>query len=170
MTKSSVLAVSAAIAFVAAAAAAENSAADVRDSMQGDINPAVMSIWEVTNEALSEEGGIDPALVDDAGWAQIAAGADGLAAAAQSLSEASSYVAAAPDNVSVGAGEVQMAEIQKHLDSDPQTFARMAAGLADHARKLAAAARTKDAEAAGQLVAELDGVCAECHARYWYPQ
>jgi hypothetical protein len=31
------------------------------------------------------------------------------------------------------------------------------------------AARTRDAGAAGDLVAQLDQVCEVCHAQFWYP-
>lgn len=170
MTKTLLVAVSAALAFVAAAAIAQGSALDVRAAMQNGINPAMTSIWDVSNAAVSDDGGIDPALMDDAKWAQIAKGADRLSASAKVLSEGSAFLASAHDNVSVAEGEVEMAEIQKHLDGDPHGFAQMAAGLAGHAAKLAAAARGKDAATAGRLVSELDGVCEGCHTRYWYPE
>jgi len=103
-------------------------------------------------------------------WAQVAQGAEGLAASARVLAGGSTFVAASADNVSISAGEVPMAQIQKYLDSDPQGFALLAAALADHGEMLAAAARAKDAPTAGRLVGELDGVCEGCHARYWYPE
>lgn len=170
MIKPLFVAASATTVFIAAAVVAQGSALDVRAAMQNGVNPAMTSIWDVSNAAVSDDGGIDPALMDDAKWAQIAEGADHLAASARLLAGGSTFLASAPDNVSVAEGEVEMVEIQKHLDGDPQGFAQMAAGLDDHATKLAAAARAKDAATAGRLVSELDGVCEGCHSRYWYPE
>jgi hypothetical protein len=170
MTKPLLVAASAALVLVAAAAVAADAPLDVRAAMQNGINPAMTSIWDVSNDAVSDDGGIDPALMDDAKWTQIEDGAGRLSASARVLAQGSAFLASAPDNVLVAEGEVEMAEIQKHLDRDPQGFARMAAELADHAAKLAAAARAKDAATAGRLVSELDGVCEGCHARYWYPE
>src|SRR5690606_17912882 len=101
MTKPLLVAASATLAIVAASAIAQGSALDVRAAMQNGINPAMTSIWDVSNAAVSDDGGIDPALMDDAKWAQIAKGADRLSASAKVLSEGSAFLAAAPDNLSV---------------------------------------------------------------------
>lgn len=170
MTKLALLAGSAALTFVAATAVAQGSAVDVRAAMQNAINPAIMSIWDVSNNAVSDDGGIDPALMDNAKWEQIAAGADRLAAEAQLMAQGTSFIAASPDNSAVGDDAIPMEQVQKHLDADPKGFAELAAGLAEHSTRLAAAARAKDAATAGQLVAEMDSVCESCHARYWYPE
>jgi hypothetical protein len=161
----------AAIAVFAATALAQSAGPlDVRREMQQHVNPAMLSVWEVTNNAVSDDGGIDPAQMDDEKWAQVAAGADRLSLAGQDLAQASAYLAAAPDNAAVGDGEVPMTQVQAHLDADPKGFAEMARTLASRAEQLASAARAKDAVMAGALVSEMDGVCESCHARYWYPE
>jgi hypothetical protein len=161
----------AALALFAATALAQGAAPlDVRAEMQKHVNPAVMSIWDVTNNAVSDDGGIDPAQMDDDKWAQVAVGADRLSIAGQDLAIASAYLAAAPDNLEVAEGEVPMAKVQVHLDADPKGFAELARTLADHAEQLASAARAKDAATAGALVSEMDAVCESCHARFWYPE
>lgn len=170
MTKLALLAGSAALTLVAATAVAQGSTVDVRAAMQNAINPAIASIWDVSNNAVSDDGGIDTALMDDAKWEQIAAGADRLAAEAQVMAQGTSFIAASPDNYAVSDDAVPMAAVQKHLDADPEGFAELAAGLVEHSKKLAAAARAKDAATASQLVGEMDGVCETCHARYWYPE
>jgi len=160
-----------ALALFAATAFAQGSAPlDVRAAMQQQVNPAVMSIWDVTNNAMNDEGGLDPAQMDAAGWAQVAEGADLLAASGTAMADASTYIAAAPDNAEVAEGEIAMAEVQRHIDSDPRLFGQMGAAFASHAGKLAAAARARDAAATSALVADLDGVCESCHARFWYPE
>jgi hypothetical protein len=172
MTKPARLAATAALAFAAACttAALPVGTLDVRAAMQQHINPAVMSIWDVTNNAMDDEGGIDPAQMDDARWRQVAEGAERLAASGREMAAASAFVAAAPGNTAVDEGEVSMAEVQRHIDGDPRLFRLMASAQASHADRLAAAARAQDAAATGELVAGLDSVCESCHARFWYPE
>lgn len=173
MKKASLLALSGAVAIVAACAttaATPSGVVDVRAAMQEQVNPAMLSIWEITNNAMNDQGGIDAAQMDAAKWQQIAAGADKLAASGKAMAEATAYVAAAPDNADVGEGEVSMADVQRHLDSDPRLFGQMAAAFAAHSEKLAEAARNQDAATASDLVVEMDGVCESCHARFWYPE
>ncbi len=86
------------------------------------------------------------------------------------MAAAGAYVAALPGNTAVKEGELTMAEVQRLIDGDPTLFRQMSAAFAAHADKLVAAARARDAAAAGNLVAELDGACASCHSRFWHPQ
>lgn len=175
MKKVLVLAGSGIFAFMAACATTTTGTlpaetVDVRAEMQERLNPAMLSIWAVTNNAMNDAGGIDPSQMDAAKWQQVAAGADRLAASGRAMAEASAYVAAAPGNTAVGEGEVTMAAVQRHIDSDPRLFGQMAAAFAAHSEKLATAARSQDATATGDLVAQMDGVCESCHARFWYPE
>ena len=145
-------------------------ALDVRAAMQQAVNPAMLSIWDITNNAMNDEGGIDPVQMDAAKWQQIAEGADQLAAAGTAMAEAEAFVAAAPGNSAVDEGAVPMAEVQRHLDSDPRLFAQMAAAFAAHSTQLAEAAKKQDAVATSELIVQMDGVCESCHARFWYPE
>ena len=83
MIKSSVFVASAGLAVFAASALTQSAALDVRATMQTEVNPAMLAIWDVGNNALNEEGGIDPALMDAEKWARVAQAADQLAAAAR---------------------------------------------------------------------------------------
>lgn len=142
----------------------------VRASMQDHINPAIMSIWEISNNAMDEVGGIDGAQVDDAGWAQLVAGAAVLETEAQKMADASNYASAAPDNMVTGEYEVTMEAVQGLLDNDPALFLILAKDFAAHSQKLGAAAKAKDAKLTGDLVADTDAICASCHAQFWYGQ
>ena len=170
MIKSSVFVASAGLAVFAASALTQAAALDVRATMQTEVNPAMLAIWDVGNNALNEEGGIDPALMDAEKWARVAQAADQLAAAGKAMAAAEGYVAAAPDNGEVAEGEIAMSAVQQHIDADPAGLKQMAAAFAEHSGRLAAAARAQDAKAAGELIAGMDGVCESCHARYWYPE
>ena len=63
-----------------------------------------------------------------------------------------------------------MAAIQGYIDANPAAFRAFAAAQAQHADKLAEAAKAHDAATAGELVAGLDGVCEACHSKFWYPE
>jgi cytochrome c556 len=150
-------------------AASDGDAIVVRAAMVQHVNPATLAIWDIDNNAMADDGGLDPAQLDDATWTSLAEHARMMSAAAKSMTGAGKLQAASADNMSVAEGEVTMAAVQKALDADPEGFRREAAALAAHADKLAAAAAAKDAKVAGDLVAGLDQVCESCHAKYWYP-
>jgi cytochrome c556 len=170
MLKPSVFAASAALAFIAAAALAQPAALDVRAVMQDRVNPAMLAIWDVGNNALNDDGGIDPTLMDADKWGRVAEAADKLAEAGQAIARTEGFIAASPGNSEVGDGEITMAAVQQHIDADPDGLKQMGAAFADHAQRLATAARAQDAGAAGDLITEMDGICETCHARYWYPE
>jgi len=152
------------------ASAADAEPLHVRQVMQQQINPAILGVWEVGNNAMNEEGGIDPALMDEAKWTSLNDAATRLAGAAQAMAAAQVIRAAHPDNTGVAEGEITMAKVQQLIDADPAGFRQLAAEQAVHAEQLAAAAAARDAVKAGPLVAEMDGVCEGCHTRYWYAE
>jgi len=167
---SAVVAFGAFAVFAAEALAQPAAPLDIRSTMQERVNPAMLAIWDIGNNALNDDGGIDPKLMDDSKWAKVAEAADQLSAASKAIAAAPAFISAAPDNSEVGDGEITMAAVQQHLDSDPAGLKQMAAALADHADSIAAAARAKDAKAAGDLIGETDAVCETCHMAYWYPE
>jgi hypothetical protein len=172
MIRPSLFVAAAAFSFFAVAACSQQSAAplDVRATMQGQVNPAMTAIWDVGNNALDDNGGLDASLLDGAKWATIAENADKLAAAGKAISDAGSFAAAAADNSTVGEGEITMAAVQEHIDGNPDGLKQMGAAFADSATRLATAARAKDAKTAGDLISGMDQVCESCHLEYWYPE
>lgn len=152
------------------AASAAGGPIDIRQIMQQHTNPATLAIWDVGNNAMGDEGGIDPALMDQDKWDRLVASATQLAEAGRAMGAGSSFIAAAADNSTVGEGEITMAQVQTQLDGDPAKFRELGEALAAHSDRLAAAARAKDATAAGELIAAMDTVCEDCHARFWYPE
>ncbi len=146
---------------------------DVRATMTGPVNSATMEIWDVGNNAMSDTGGIDPALMNESTWLRLATAGDRLAAAMHSMASADVIVSAAitdGEEPPAEPGTVSMADVQRYIDADPVAFKALAEGMAKHAEELAMAARFQDAEAAGELVAELDLVCETCHSQFWYPE
>jgi hypothetical protein len=165
------LALGIALATAALAADTDDGQVIVRQEMLHGINDTTMEIWDVGNNAMGNNGGIDPSRMDDASWAKLADAADRLAADAQKMADAKLIRAASPDEAKdVEPGSFSLEDVQGYIDADPAAFRAFAAALAGHAGKLSAAARKHDAAAAGPLVDGLDSVCEACHAKYWYPQ
>lgn len=154
----------------ASAALAQGALGDVRAVMQQEVNPAMLAIWDVTNNAMDDEGGIDPKQMDAAKWAAVAEQADKLAAAGAAMAAMGELHASATDNAEVAEGEVTMAAVQKALDANPDAFRALAATLVEQASQLAAASRARDAAKTGALVSEMDAVCESCHIPFWYPE
>jgi len=144
---------------------------DVRAAMLEQVNPATLGIWDVGNNAMSETGGIDAALMTEESWARLSEAAARLDSASKKMAEAETILSAAPGNMPEGeTAGASMAEIQSYIDADPDGFRAAARDLADYAANLSNAALNRDADAAGDLVAALDTVCEGCHAPYWYPE
>lgn len=142
----------------------------VRHAMQSEVNPAIVAIWDITNNAADDNGALSAALMTPDGWAALATAAGALAAASDHMAQGSDIRAAAPGNMATDEYEVPMDRVQTYLDADPQGFRDMSAGMATLARRLESAGQAQDAATAGQLVAQLDLECSACHARYWYAE
>jgi cytochrome c556 len=150
--------------------ASDDEAVYVRQIMQGGIGTATTDLWAVGNKAMGDEGGIDPALMDDASWAKLEKSAELLESEARGMAQAEIIRAAVAEEADYEEpGTYSMADVQSYIDADPQAFRDLAGALGDHAAALAEAARNKDTATAGTLVDGLDSACEACHAKYWYP-
>ena len=139
-------------------------AVDTHDAMV-HINPAALAIWDVTNNAMSDEGGLDPALMNEAAWLKIREAAEVMELHARNMAEARVLrVGAHNDQVE---GFETRAEIQAMIDGDPDGFRALSRQMADHSRELAAAARSKDGQQTMGLAESLSERCQTCHTRYW---
>lgn len=161
----------AALALSATAASSQDAAPlDVRHTMQAEVNPAIVAIWDVTNNAMDDNGAINAALIDDAGWTQIATSATALAAAGDRMAAAQNFIAASPGNWATAEEEVSMDVVQASLDAEPAGFRTFGAAFAVTARELEAAATARDAARTEDFVTSMDGTCSGCHGAYWYPE
>lgn len=159
------------VASFGAVQAAEDGVLYIRPAMQGGINTAVNELWDIGNNAMSDSGGIDPAQMDEAKWTRLETAATMLEAESRKMAEAQVIHAALPgEGSAVEPGAYSMEDVQTYIDADPQAFRLLAAAMATHSGKIAAAAKARDAETAGLLVGEVDQVCEACHAKYWYPE
>ena len=174
MSRLSLAVATAALAIFAAGAWAQPGGAplDVRQAMSDGVNPAALAIWDVSNAAMDDDGALDPALLTPRDWATIEEAAQVLEAHSRRMAEAAVIVAGGPELVAgeLPPGVASKEEIQAMIDADPDGFRAVAGDMADQAAALLAAARNRDAGAAGDLAFGIDGACQSCHVRYWYPR
>jgi hypothetical protein len=171
MAKSAAL-LAAALGLFAAAALANAGTLHTRQAMVDGVNPAAVAIWDVTNAAMDDDGGLDPAQIDAEAWGKIEDAARMLETYGNRMAEAQTIVAGGPDLVSgeVPPGVATREQIQAMIDADPDGFRAVSAEMAAQAASLVVAARERDAAVAGDLASGIDGACQACHTRYWFLQ
>ena len=147
--------------------------ATLHEIMTAEIDEPADALWDVSNAAIGDEAGIDPALMDDERWEQIAVLAERVAAGAQRIA-ALDPIVVTRDGVEVADADIEgghsAAQVQAAVDANPELLRELAESLGTHVTELAAAARAHDAARAGPLIDQLDGVCETCHLNFWYPE
>lgn len=168
------------LAFLAAGCSSQNSeeggetsGLTVHEMMISRIDPDADAIWEIGNAAIANDASMDPALMTDKSWQDLAAASDRMAGHVGDLARLDPLTVTRP-GVKIAdegvAGAPTPAQIQAHMDRDAETFRSLAQTLANHSTELAAAARLRNASEAGRLINEMDGVCESCHLEFWYPE
>ncbi|HEU4650026.1 MAG TPA: hypothetical protein VFS49_01295 [Croceibacterium sp.] len=140
--------------------------------MKDKVDKNADELWDISNAAIGDAAGLDPAKMTDASWAAIAAKAEAVQQAALEIATMDPVVVATPgvkiSDEGIPGGHTA-AMVQERLDKDPQKLRDLANALARHTGDLATAARAHDAAKAGPLIDQLDGVCESCHLEFWYP-
>jgi hypothetical protein len=131
------------------------------------------AVWAIGNAAINDKALIDPAKMTDATWKELDQASQRLSGHAKELGALDPVIVTRP-GVPVAdegtPGAPSPAEIQAHIKRDTDLFRSLAGSLEQHATDLATAARAKNAEKAGGLINEMDGVCEACHLEFWYPE
>ena len=151
----------------------EETAATLHEVMVEQIDQHADELWEISNTALNETAGIDPSLLTDAQWDEMAMRAGEVEKGARTLAAMDPIVVARP-GVKISDEDIEgghsAAQVQGFVDADPQLFRDLSDTLAGHMAQIVTASRNRDAEALAPLVDQLDGVCESCHLNYWYPE
>ena len=150
----------------------EGPAPTFHEVMKDEVDKNADELWDISNKAIGERAGIDPAKMTDQRWEDLAAKADAVQLAALKIAAMDPLVVAKPgvkiSDEGIPGGHTA-AQVQARFDRNPQKLRDMANVLAAHTRDLAAAARAHDAARTGALVDQLDPVCEGCHLEFWYP-
>ena len=161
-----------AVAAIAAIAAAQP-VPTLFETMERVVVPTSKALWDVSNSKQDDNGNIDASKITDAEWKHIEVAATQMKVAADTLAEAAHVVVAPPgvsiqDQASSGSSSAQ--QVQAFIDADPAGFVERAKALAASAGAMRQAASTRNAGQFGDAASALDGVCEECHIKFWYPQ
>ncbi|OYW44913.1 MAG: hypothetical protein B7Z33_10975 [Sphingomonadales bacterium 12-68-11] len=140
--------------------------------MKDQIDVHADEVWELTNPKLDDRAIIDPRLMSDQEWAELASRADAVQKAATEIAHMDPIVVAKP-GVKISDEDIpyghSAAHVQEAIDKRPQVLRDMAGVLAAHMGDLSKAARAHDPAKASPLIDQLDGVCEDCHLEFWYP-
>lgn len=142
------------------------------DVMKDEVDKNADAVWDVTNPAVGDKGGLDPKKMTDDMWNKLAQYATAVQEGAQQISQMDKIVVIKPGETIADAGVPgghTAAEVQAEIDKNPQGLRDHAANLAATMSDLAKAANAHDAAKAGPIIDSLDGVCEGCHLDYWYP-
>ena len=140
--------------------------------MRDRVDKNADELWDISNAAIGDSAGLDPAKMTDERWAQLEEKAEAVQQAALEIATMDPVIVAKPgvkiSDEGIPGGHTA-AMVQQRFDRDPQKLRDLANALARHTGDLAAAARMHDAAHAGPLIDPLDGVCESCHLEFWYP-
>lgn len=140
--------------------------------MKDQVDKNADELWDISNAAIGDAAGIDPAKMTDERWNALAAKAEAVQHAALEIATMDPIVAAKPgvkiSDEGIPGGHTA-AMVQERFDKDPQKLRDLANALAEHMGELHTAAVAHDAAKAGPLIDQLDGVCESCHLEFWYP-
>ncbi len=159
---------------IACASAAENAAPpNLHELMKNVVAVETQAIWDVTNNAMNDNGDPDPSKIKPADWARLSDAAGKVKAAAQKLATAPHVMAAAPGQKIEGEGSAPGAfgakEVQKAMAANPKAFQGFAQQLAGSMDEIVIGSKTKNARKVFDVSLRLDQECEGCHKLFWYP-
>ena len=164
------------LALVAACSSGKEPAARAltfHEVMKDEVDKNADELWDISNAAIGDAAGLDPAKMTDERWAQIAAKAEAVQQAALKIATMDPLVVAKPGREDLRRGHSRRPHRAPWCRSAwtriPRRCATSPTRSPRHTGDLATAARAHDAAAAGPLIDQLDGVCEDCHLEYWYP-
>jgi hypothetical protein len=152
---------------------AETTKTTLHEIMKDEVDTRGDDVWAVGNAHIDGDAGLDGASMTDADWAKLAAAATSLRQAALDIVNLPKPIVVVKPGTKIAYEDTSWgdsaASVQANVDKDPQGLIDLANALAQHGADIATAAGKHDAETAGRLINELDGVCESCHVKYWYP-
>lgn len=144
----------------------------LHEVMKDKIDLNADALWAVSNAAIGQAAGLDPAKMTDETWLQLGQRATAVQQAALEIANMDPIIVVRPGvkiaDEGVPGGDTG-ADVQAGIDKDPQKLRDFANVLAAHMGDIAKATKAHDAATAGPLIDQLDGVCEDCHLEFWYP-
>jgi hypothetical protein len=152
-------------------AAAEGGVVNLHTEMHDHVAPQAQVIWDITNNALDDEGNLSAAKVKPQDWARMVSAGGELEASLGRLAKGGAITVRTSnqklqdEDAPTG---TKAAQIQSDIDGDKVTFRAAAATFAQLGRQMKDAAAKQDAKTLGAIAGQLDSACEGCHKAYWY--
>jgi hypothetical protein len=151
-----------------AAASPYRPTATFQEIMDSVVDPAGDYIWKAVSTTVDAKGIHETRPRTDAEWHQLRQRAIMLVEAANLIAVPGRRVAYG-DKTIEEVGPLDVAPIQRRLDTQHDALVGFAGALRDVGLKLVAATDRKDVDAITEHGGTLDEVCEACHKVFWYP-
>jgi hypothetical protein len=143
----------------------------LKTSMTSVVKPQTELVLNILIDALGEppDPAIDPAKLTDTHWEIMATAAAALRDEAVALRDRPIRVAA-PGELILNEeyeGAATVADVQHHIDEDPEGFSAHAEELRLEAEAWLAAIEARDGAAMWRTALTLDPTCVSCHEAFW---
>ncbi len=163
----------AALAAAGIALSADAPKANVQLTMLTKVNPQGLALWEITNNAMGDDGAVSASKITKAQWAELLEIGKALEEGGRTLTTSNGIIAALPgtklqDETNPGASKA--ADVQRYIDAKPAVFRSHSLELQKTGAAIIEAAKKRDAKRLDAVSSSLDGVCESCHTIFWYPQ
>lgn len=147
-------------------------AVTMQSIMLSKINPQATALWDITGNALDDEGTLDGKKISAEQWTKLLELGKSIEEGGKLLN-ADKVIAAAPgvkiqDEGAQGASTAQ--DVQRYLDAKPAELRTQASLLQRVGTDLIDAAKNHDSTKLAEISDSLDQVCENCHKVFWYPQ
>lgn len=162
----------AALVFVGAVLGADAPKANLQLIMLAKVNPQGLALWDITNDAIGDDGDVDGKKITAAQWARLLEIGKSLEDAGRALATSNGIVAAPPGAKLQDEGNGQgssAADVQRFVDAKPAVFRSQSLELQKTGAAIVASATKRDAKRLGDVANSLDQVCENCHVLFWYP-
>jgi hypothetical protein len=142
--------------------------ATIKDIMDGIVDKNADELWNSVSTTIDANGITERYPKTDEEWRAVRGNAIALIEAPNLLMIPRKV--APPGDKSQNPGiELQPEEIQKLIDDDRATFAKLALDLQKEAIEALKAIDAKDKERLSDVGGPIDHACEQCHLKYWYP-
>jgi len=157
---------------ISLAVAEEADKVNVQLAMANKVNPEGLALWDVTNNAMDDDGYLDPKKLTAEKWAQLLEIGQSLEQTGKMMASGKEFIAAAPGTKlqDESPNSFSAADVQRFIDAKPDLFREKAQVLSKTGTEVIAAAKTHDVKKLDEIANSLDGVCESCHQNFWYPQ
>jgi hypothetical protein len=149
--------------------AADANAFTIREVMQSMVAPRADTLWNAVSISVTDKGVETKAPANDDEWAAMRHEAVTVSEAMNTILMPGRMVAKPGEQAKDPKVELTPEQIQKLIDGDRETFAKLAHAMQDSVAEAIKAIDAKNVEGLSAAGGAMDTSCENCHKKYWYP-